>query len=136
MPIKKENRALYPPRKEWAAIRAEVLAREGNACKFCGAPNGEIILRDFEENWYLYKDASDFNSVVGLALFGEDSNPVKIVLTIAHLDHDPTNNGEPGNRPNLAALCQLHHLRYDAKHHAANARKTRNARRGFIELGL
>lgn len=37
---------------------------------------------------------------------------IKIVLTIAHLDHDPTNN----NRKNLKALCQRCHNRYDIEH--------------------
>ena len=49
----------------------------------------------------------------------------KVVLTTAHLDHTPE-NCDPVN---LRALCQRCHLRYDAKHHAANARRTRFARR-------
>ncbi len=40
-------------------------------------------------------------------------NPAKVVLTIAHLDHDETNHQVSMDR--LAALCQLCHLRYDAK---------------------
>lgn len=36
---------------------------------------------------------------------------VYIVLTIAHLDHDPENWDVPDDR--LAALCQRCHLRYD-----------------------
>ena len=39
--------------------------------------------------------------------------PVKVVLTIAHLDHDELNHSVTLER--LAALCQLCHLRYDAK---------------------
>lgn len=38
---------------------------------------------------------------------------VKVVLTIAHLDHDETNHNVSDDR--LKALCQLCHLRYDAK---------------------
>lgn len=34
-----------------------------------------------------------------------------IVLTVAHLDHDPSNCAED----NLKALCQRCHNRYDAK---------------------
>lgn len=45
----------------------------------------------------------------------------KVVLTVAHLDHDTTNN----RFSNLRAMCQRCHLKYDAKHHAENARKTR-----------
>jgi hypothetical protein len=53
----------------------------------------------------------------------------RVILTTAHLDHDVTNNDEA----NLLALCQLHHLRYDADHHAANAVATR--RRRQVEAG-
>lgn len=37
---------------------------------------------------------------------------VKVVLTIAHLDHDENNWDVPYDR--LRALCQRCHLRYDA----------------------
>lgn len=49
----------------------------------------------------------------------------KVILTVAHLDHDTTNNDES----NLAALCQRCHLRYDADYHATNAKRTRNSKR-------
>lgn len=45
---------------------------------------------------------------------------VRIVLTIAHLDHTPE-NCDPSN---LRALCQRCHNRYDAKHRAETRRKT------------
>lgn len=45
----------------------------------------------------------------------------KVVLTTAHLDHDTTNN----DFSNLLALCQRHHLAYDAPLHAKHARETR-----------
>jgi hypothetical protein len=48
---------------------------------------------------------------------------ITIVLTTAHLDHDPTNC----DLENLRHWCQLHHLRYDGQHHADTARKTREA---------
>jgi hypothetical protein len=51
-----------------------------------------------------------------------------IVLTIAHLDHDTTNNADS----NLLALCQRCHLSYDAKHHATNSRRTRDAKKGQL----
>ena len=38
---------------------------------------------------------------------------VKVILTIAHLDHDETNVNVSDER--LKAMCQLCHLRYDAK---------------------
>lgn len=53
-----------------------------------------------------------------------------VVLTVAHLDHDETNVSDA----NLAALCQRCHLRYDAKHHAQNARATRLRKLGQMSL--
>ena len=43
----------------------------------------------------------------------------KVVLTVAHLDHNISNN----SFFNLKAMCQRCHLRYDAKHHAATRKK-------------
>lgn len=45
---------------------------------------------------------------------------IKIVLTVAHLNHDINDNCDE----NLAALCQLHHLRHDIEHHKKNSRET------------
>jgi 5-methylcytosine-specific restriction endonuclease McrA len=46
---------------------------------------------------------------------------VRIVLTVAHLDHDPQNN-DPAN---LMALCQYCHNRYDAEHRRQTRARTR-----------
>lgn len=56
----------------------------------------------------------------------------KVVLTVAHLDHNPQNN-DPDN---LRVWCQRCHLTYDAKYHAANARRTRAQRAGQLPLPL
>lgn len=45
----------------------------------------------------------------------------KRTLTVAHLDHNPSNVADD----NLLALCAPCHLRYDAKMHAAHAKETR-----------
>ena len=100
MPIKPENKKLYP--KNWKEIRQRILERAGNRCEFCGAENG--------------KPHPETGSIV--------------VLTIAHLDHDPTNNAPE----NLRALCQRCHLRYDAKIHAQHARETRRRKLRMEEL--
>ena len=57
----------------------------------------------------------------------------KVVLTVAHLDHD-TGHNDLGN---LRAMCQRCHLTYDAKLHAAHAAQTRRQRQidaGQLEL--
>jgi hypothetical protein len=107
MPIKPENRKSCP--RNWKEIRAEVLERAGNKCEKCGRMN---------QFWY---DPCN-----------EDC--VYVVLTVAHLDHDPTNNGTPGDRPNLAALCQRCRNRHDAKKRAQHARKTRRDKLAAKEL--
>lgn len=52
---------------------------------------------------------------------GEPFGTHRRTLTVARLDHDPSNC----RRDNLAALCAPCHLRYDAGHHA----ETRKARK-------
>lgn len=94
MPIKPENKARYP--KDWKAISLRIRERDGWRCKFCAAENGKP------------------NPATGSM----------VVLTVAHLDHDPANCADE----NLAALCQKCHLTYDAKHHAENAKVTRRQR--------
>lgn len=67
------------------------------------------------------------------ALHGETS-PVNerttVILTTAHLDHTP----EHCDETNLLALCQRCHLAYDRHLHAANARRTRDERRGQLTI--
>lgn len=46
----------------------------------------------------------------------------KVVLTVAHVDHDKTNN----RFVNLKALCQRCHLGHDLKQHIANRKYGRN----------
>lgn len=150
MPIRPENMHRYP--KDWKDIRAEILEREQNACKFCGLPNYAWVIRwPGEGRTYLLRADHDksvtYDKAVELAARylkitladgidedGPDWRLTRIVLTIAHLDHQPENNGTVGNRPNLAALCQLCHNRYDRKHRAETRGKTRDAKQGQRRL--
>lgn len=134
MPIKPENRHLYPPRKEWLAIRAEVLERDGNVCARCKVPNYAIGC------WNEDGTFCDMTTLIRpdpgekLSTAAAMRGLTYIVLTISHEDHDPQNNGTPGNRPNLKALCQRDHLAHDLAEHLANGRKTRDARKGQESL--
>lgn len=92
MPIRPENKDRYP--KDWKTIRAQILERAQNCCEDCGVPNGEWIVRT-EDGW----------EITDMIWAG-----VKIVLTIAHLDHTPENSSDE----NLKAWCQRCHNRYDA----------------------
>lgn len=49
----------------------------------------------------------------------------KVILTVAHMDHDTTNNAES----NLRALCQRCHLAEDREFHAQNRIKNKLAKK-------
>ena len=80
MPIKPENKALYPAGKEWKAIREEILARAGNKCEWpgCGVENGALGLRDPEGNFVSESQMSGYD----VDCF-RGARPLRIVLTIA-----------------------------------------------------
>ena len=48
----------------------------------------------------------------------------RVVLTVAHLNHDPMDCRDE----NLRAMCQRCHLRYDSKLHVTHARAKRRER--------
>jgi len=79
-------------------------------------------------NRWTYKDAREFVRTYWAP--SDEDWPTIIVLTTAHLDHDPTNCAPD----NLKAMCQRHHLAYDHDHHRANAQATRRAKSGTLEL--
>jgi len=128
MPIRQENKSRYP--KDWPAIADSIRARAGNRCEKCSAPNGEWIMRGNESHagTYMLPDGQVFDDETGQRLGvarGSEYNSkrmVKIVLTVAHLDHTPE-NCDPDN---LRAWCQQCHNRYDAPMRAAGiARRAR-----------
>lgn len=130
MPINYED---YP--ENWkTVIRPAILERAGNCCEFCGVANYELIFRHLTEpEFYITLDSDGIHhdhtsAPIHSELTTEYSlKPSRVVLTIAHLDHDITNN----DYDNLRALCNRCHLKYDGKYHARNAARTR--RRKHIE---
>jgi hypothetical protein len=106
MPIKPEDRERYP--RDWPAISRRVRVLAGWACEGvpgeppCGAKQG------------------DRHPITGAV----------VVLTVAHLDHQPENCDER----NLRALCQRCHNRYDQPHRQRNAATTRRAGKQNGEL--
>lgn len=98
-----KDRSQYP--RCWAEISRFVrFYRAANRCEWCGALNHAPHPR------------------TGSA----------VVLTVAHLDHNPTHN----HLANLAALCQRCHNRYDARKRAVNAKRTRYDKRHRFQLVL
>jgi len=125
MPI---NYADYPP--NWKTeIRPAVLARAGNKCEQCGVPNHALIYRPFKglPHW---KQVPEGTEADVLALEGHKCT--KIVLTIAHLDHDKFNHDIDISR--LRAWCQRCHLQYDLPWHIKNRKYGRNDKTGTLEL--
>lgn len=109
----------YP--KNWKSeIRPAILERDGNCCKFCGVENYSYIFRNDIGGWFYCEDWLNMKKRGGGFYITNGDGRVKIVLTIAHLDHNIENN----NYDNLAALCQKCHLKYDKKHHIKNAKET------------
>lgn len=117
MPISAENKARYP--KNWREISSRIRARAKNRCEQCGVPNG----------MYRNNRTGEVTTTVMLAEVWKavDCDKVsQIVLTCAHLDHQPENCSDD----NLRMLCQRCHLAYDRRHHMTNARRTRERKSG------
>ena len=117
MPIRPENKARYP--KDWDAISRSIRDRAGNKCEDCGVPNYEYGGRAPDGTWHKslplgekllrleWPQPGDYAWCEGRP---EKLRIVRIVLTVAHLDHQPE-NCDPAN---LKAWCQRCHNRYDA----------------------
>lgn len=125
MPIDYRN---YPP--TWKAIRAAILERAGHKCEVCGVPNHAVGIRDRQGVFHPLEEINE-NGMDNLDLT-PSARGITIVLTIAHLDHDPSST-DPAR---LKAMCQQCHLRYDARHHARNAAVTRRRKREQIQPAL
>jgi hypothetical protein len=114
MPIKSDRRKLYPGggthSKEWKTFRQSILDRAGNACE--GTP--------------MHPGCRAENSGI------HPETGSKVVLTIAHMDHDES-HADPER---CRALCQRRHLKWDAKHHAINAAATRRLKAAQLDLDL
>lgn len=118
------DKTCYP--KDWLTLRAQALVRSGNCCEcrgecgsahddgWCAAPDRSLIQRK----------KLDLASWVMAFAGGETAlffRPVKVVLTTAHLCQESMCN----KIEHLKALCQLCHLRLDAKQHAETRAKNR-----------
>ena len=109
----------YPP--DWKTrIRPDILRRANNRCEMCGAENGSYVMRPRIVTWRGNGLLDKRRGCVLMTFW-----PVRIVLTIAHMDHDVTNN----DYSNLKALCQKCHLDLDRDQHRTNAAKTRTIKK-------
>lgn len=130
------DRSKYP--KDWTSISKRIRDRGANRCETCKVPNGAFVARCggkymLETGETYDEETGDYLGMTRGSEMGEalgEHRFVKIVLTTAHLNHDTSDNRDE----NLKSLCQLHHLRLDADHHAVNARATRRGRKAVGNL--
>lgn len=105
-PIRPSERERYP--KNWRDISERIRRRADGRCEgipgqpSCGAVHGQR------------------HPITGSI----------VVLTVAHLDHQP----EHCEDANLRALCQRCHNRYDQPHRRKNAANTRRSQKQTGEL--
>ena len=108
--------------KEWfTKIIPSILKRANYVCEHCGLSNGSRGYRDEQKK---FVECDDFMETWATK---QGKRVFRIVLTIAHLNHDVADNREE----NLKALCQKCHLDYDREHHIMsrkiNATKKRDS---------
>lgn len=115
MPIRAEQRDLYPA--DWPEISRRIrFGRARGQCECdgtCGRPHTGPCPNRHRGLDYL--------------------NGKPVVLTCAHLNHDPSDCRDE----NLKALCAPCHLWFDREHHAQTRRATREAARlaaGIVPL--
>jgi glyoxylase-like metal-dependent hydrolase (beta-lactamase superfamily II) len=106
-------------------IRPAILARANNCCEFCGVRNYAIGYRDKNDCWHDI-EKSFAGDMIAEGARDRGYKVIKIVLTIAHLDHDVNNN----DFSNLKALCQRCHNRYDVGFRKEN----RKINKGVLSL--
>jgi len=107
----------YPP--NWLTeIRPRIMKRADNKCEVCGLEHGQNVwsIKMWVKNkgrysirsiWFRNKQDAERETINGIV------KQIKVVVTIAHLDHDEQNHDVSDER--LKAMCQICHLRYDAK---------------------
>jgi hypothetical protein len=107
-----------------------VLKRANNCCEKCGLQNHSFVfsIRLWIKQVNRYKLRSIWFRHEEDAKREADGpiKKVKVILTVAHVDHDETNQSISLDR--LLALCQMCHLRYDAfeKYRRLKEKWTRN----------
>lgn len=154
MPIRPENRNRYPA--EWPQIRAAILERARYRCEGCSVPDYAVGYRDAEgrfiplrgsgpcdaagqgEHWPSgqplgYAQARAFADLYNCCTDERDADGnrwIVVVLTVAHLNHQP----EDCRPENLRAFCQACHSRHDRQARQAGIRERR--RQTQIPLAL
>ena len=137
---------------EWKTrIRPDILIRANNCCEVCKVENYNYVFRGYIRNnegrkIEVFQDSESkiYNATNGRFLYKDyfaniiplsgnvNQKAVKIVLTIAHLDHDAENHDVGYDR--LKALCQKCHNNYDKENRAKNRKNSLKVKKGLQEL--
>lgn len=124
----------YHPKWRLISYLIRVVRAKGR-CEKCGIRNYSIIdkrdrRRPSPDQWIMFNDLlkRDYSRAQAMRSMGF----TKIILTVAHIDHDKTNN----RFENLAAWCQKCHLTHDIKQHVENRKYGRYHKRGQYKLNL
>ena len=114
----------YPP--NWKTeIVPRILARADNNCETCGVENKAMLwsypiwMKEIRSDKDSYKikriwtnDETCIERLRYQTIPAGEIKKIRVVLTIAHLDHDEENHEVTDDR--LKAMCQSCHLCYDA----------------------
>jgi hypothetical protein len=149
MPIRKDLRRFYSS-PEWKEIRERIRKRSGNRCENCGKPNDTIVFtytwrvrlqwsgrweyfmvwcpESFQTWWPLVWKTQD-GAECNLWNYKGLPRRLRVVLTVAHLDHDHANNSDD----NLRCLCCWCHLTHDLLSHKRSRSTRKDARRAILQ---
>ena len=110
--------------------------RANNKCEKCGVPNHSIIERKGDKYKIILRSGQVKlyvkNHGYTVKELCKEHEGTYVVLTVAHIDHDKTNN----RFWNLAAWCQRCHLLHDIPQHIANRKYGRNWKENQTTLEL
>ena len=133
MPI---NYSEYHPK--WKLISKLIrYKRAQNRCEKCDVLNGSIIKR-LDGDKYRHPSTKEWDMIhskikhSGYSMSGalKKLGFTRIILTVAHIDHDKTNN----RFSNLAAWCQRCHLKHDAHQHVDNRKYGRKWKQNQLNM--
>src|SRR3954465_1570471 len=123
---------------DWPQLSRYVrFERAGGVCQSCGRPHGEIVRVLPDGRWYDAARQTWRNGRGRPARWPTIEEAIRmrqtrVVLAVAHLDHNPSNN----QLRNLRGFCQRCHLIHDRPHHLARRRITYLLRRALGDLFL
>lgn len=134
MPIRPDLRRLYG--REWrTVIRPRILRRARNRCERCHKPDrAEVFV--WRGLWRPVDVGASWRTEWGIETTWEapsrERRRIRVVLTVAHLNHDPADNRDE----NLAALCQWCHLHHDRSHHKDTRAGRKDAARPLLAAAV